>query len=77
MDVSNLNDVHSWAMRRGVRPERVQIMQASLFGAHAPAQSPTGPARPDIMPAASRKHSREMSQQVDPPVAVAENAGAH
>ncbi|KAK0541746.1 hypothetical protein OC845_006917, partial [Tilletia horrida] len=77
MGVSNLNDVHSWAIRRGVQPERVQIMQASLFGAQAPAQPPTGPARPDIMPPASRKHSREMSQQVDPPVAVAENAGAH
>ncbi|KAK0543316.1 hypothetical protein OC846_006454, partial [Tilletia horrida] len=77
MGMFSPNDVHSWAIRRGVQPERVQIMQASLFGAQAPAQPPTGPARPDIMPAASRKHSREMSQQVDPPVAVAENAGAH
>ncbi|CAD6883917.1 unnamed protein product [Tilletia laevis] len=69
-EVARPNDLQAWATERGVQPEKVQVMQASLFGARrtgagdgdgkvgAQAQNVSA-----VGPVAVRKHPRASSVQ--------------
>ncbi|KAK0527244.1 hypothetical protein OC835_005044, partial [Tilletia horrida] len=70
------NDLHAWAISQGVQPDKIQVMQASLFGVRrSEVAAPVSKSPASFLPPA-RKHARASSVQPETPTLAIEAPAA-